>query len=76
MNFRLPFWVENGGDGSASVNFTPTSEEAERSDREQSEGWGESSASNVDLKIEGDQIYFKRRNPDTYKEEWLPVPKN
>lgn len=60
--FKLPYWVSNGGDGSASVRFETSEKEAEQKDDEQNEegeGWGESSASTVEIKVEDDKLYIK-----------------
>ena len=58
MEFELPFYVRNGGDGSAIVEFAPTLAAAEASDDAQDEGWGESSAGIVKLKVEGGRLFF------------------
>lgn len=57
--FELPYWVANCGDGSVSVNFEQFLEDAERKDEEMDEGWGESSASTVSLKVENNQLFLK-----------------
>jgi hypothetical protein len=44
MRFKLHYHVSNNGDGSASVHFHETAEEAEKADSELEEGWGDSSA--------------------------------
>jgi hypothetical protein len=67
--FELPYWVKNGGDGSANVKFTPTFEEAEKLDEDQSEGWGESSANTLELKIKDGKIYYKSFKYLTAKDE-------
>jgi hypothetical protein len=52
MKFKLHYHVSNNGDGSASVHLHESAEEAEKADENEEEGWGESSASYVDLKVE------------------------
>jgi len=44
---KLYYYVQNGGDGSAIVRFCESRELAELLDRNQSEGWGESSVGEV-----------------------------
>jgi hypothetical protein len=59
MEFDLPYYVQNGGDGSVIVRFQPTLDLAEYNDSEMSEGWGESSANTVKLKVEDNKLYFR-----------------
>lgn len=54
--FRLHYHVSNNGDGSASVYFHSTAKKAEQEDETQAEGWGEPTASYVDLEIVGGKI--------------------
>lgn len=59
-NFNLPYYCSNGGDGSVSVHCMPTLQEAEAADEAQSEGWGESSAGRIQLKVEDGDLYFRQ----------------
>ncbi len=66
--FKLPYWVSNGGDGSANVRFCGTLAKAQEKDEAQSEGWGESSAGYVTLKVVDNKLYFQTYgtyNPQT-----------
>lgn len=57
---KLHYWVENGGDGSASACFVRSEDEAVRLDEDQSEGWSESSAGHVELRVHDGTIQFRR----------------
>lgn len=57
MEFKLPYYVSNGGDGSANVCFTETFAQAKEFDEAQPEGWGESSARIIRLKVENGKLY-------------------
>jgi hypothetical protein len=57
--FKLYYHVSNGGDGSASTRFHQSEDEARQVDEAQSEGWAESSVGTLNLKSEGDQIYYQ-----------------
>lgn len=59
MIFRLPYYVENGGDGSANVRFYRTLVEAERAEAAEDEGWGEPSANVLTVKIENGKLFFR-----------------
>lgn len=70
--FELPYWIENCGDGSASVNFCATQKEADDADenqQEEGEGWGEPCSSSVTLKIKNGKLYFEGRD-ENYKVVW------
>ena len=58
MEFKLPYFISNNGDGSASLQPCVTLREAEREDSEQPEGWGESSANELKIKVEDNKLYF------------------
>lgn len=76
MEFALPYFVRNGGDGSAIVEFTPTLEAADKADSEMDEGWGESSAGTVKLKVEGDKLFyrdFQQNDHGNYEYVWIEV---
>lgn len=55
--FKVPYWISNNGDGSASVHPTATLAEAEAEDEAQSEGWGENCANALTLKIEEGRLF-------------------
>ena len=74
--FKLPFWVSNGGDGSANVRFCSSPEEAEAADEEQDEGWGECSADFVLLRVIDGELFFRDYRPDSngnYNYVWIAV---
>ncbi len=75
MNAKLHYYVENGGDGSASVRFANSREEAEKLDEGQSEPWAEASASHVELKIMDGKIYrlSHEYSKAGVKEIWTPL---
>lgn len=56
---KLYYHVKNGGDGSANVKFHSTLEAAQKADEAQLEGWGESSADNVELKLEDGKLFYR-----------------
>lgn len=60
QTFRLPYWCSSNGDGSVSVRFEKSLEAAERADEKQDEGWGESSAGYVEVKVENGKLFFKK----------------
>ena len=74
--FRLHYHCQNGGDGSANVQFHENKERAKKADESQSEGWGESSASSVELKVEDGKIFFKSLewNDEKKKYDWVWKP--
>lgn len=57
--FELHYHCKNNGDGSVSVEFHESKQAAEKADEEMDEGWGESSASSVKLKVEDGKLYFQ-----------------
>jgi hypothetical protein len=57
--FKLNYWVQNGGDGSAIVRFEPIKEVAETKDESQSEGWGESSADSISIMMDGGKLFYQ-----------------
>lgn len=77
QEFELPYWVKNSGDGSVSVKICASLTEAEKADEEQDEGWGESSASTISLKIENGKLYFETYDWDAPRDKrvvWKEVP--
>lgn len=75
MEFALHYHCSNGGDGSVSVHFHPNLEAAEKADEEMDEGWGESSAGTVNLKVENNQLFYREyeRVDGKYQYIWKPV---
>lgn len=78
--FKLHYHVINCGDGSVSVHFHQTEQQAKDADKKMDEGWGESSANYIDLKIENGQIYFKEyvcinEEESDYEYKWFPLIK-
>lgn len=73
---RLHYYVQNGGDGSASPRFFASAKEAEEREakdlEEFNECWGEPSAGFVELKVEDGKI-FARTTDDDYKTVWFEV---
>jgi hypothetical protein len=84
MRFKLHYHVSNNGDGSASVHFHETAEEAEKADSELEEGWGDSSASYIELKTEmhggRPEVFYKTLKWDAKKkvhyEIWHKIEKD
>lgn len=79
MEFKLPYWVSNGGDGSANVMFESTLSRAKKKCDEQDEGWGESSAGEVRLKVEEGKLFAWVWIPDPEDDDqeirgWVKVP--
>ena len=76
MIFKLPYWVANGGDGSAIVRFTKTLKQAERRCDAQDEGWGENSAGEVIFKVVNGELFLKsyRYVNNKYENFWMPIP--
>lgn len=73
--FKLNYYVTNNGDGSASVRFCESAKIAEKLDEEQDEGWGESSASDFELKIENGEIYCRAYDHAKHKYDWHKLEK-
>lgn len=74
--FRLYYHISNNGDGSASACFHKTEQEAKKADEEMEEGWGESSASHVDLELVDGKLYFYNYeyNGKKGKYEYVKIP--
>lgn len=59
---KLHYHISNNGDGSASVHFHQTYDEAVEADEKESEsgdGWGESCNGSVNLKVVDGQIFYE-----------------
>lgn len=82
--FQLHYHVRNGGDGSASVEFHASKKDAESAEEQDienyGEGWGEPSASSVDLKVLDGQLFYRDDYYDEeagrFTERWCPVEKD
>jgi acylphosphatase len=75
VEFTLPYYISNNGDGSASVHFTSTEAEADKADEELEEGWGEPCSSTIKIKVENDKLYFRdfQRVNGKYDYVWIEV---
>ena len=73
--FKLSYHVSNNGDGSVSVHFHPSAKAANEADAAMDEGWGESSADSVNLKVEGGKLYFEdfQQLERKYQKVWVEV---
>ena len=58
--FKIPYYVRNNGDGSASVEFFQKKEDAKKADESQSEGWGEPSVGELRLTLIDGELYFEK----------------
>lgn len=68
MEFNLPVWAENGGDGSVVIRPEATLSKAKANCEAQSEGWGENSARNLKLRVEDGILFVKQ-----YGADWVEV---
>jgi hypothetical protein len=57
--YEIPYYVSNGGDGSANVYFPQDKATAEKADENQYEGWGESSAGTLKIVIKDGKVFFE-----------------
>lgn len=75
-SFKLPYRVSNGGDGSVSVHFHVSEQAAEKEEEGDSEGWGESSVSSVNIKVEDGKLFFQTHQyiDKKYQQVWIEVP--
>ncbi len=69
-NFEIHYHVNNQGDGSVAVRLHQTKEEAEKADEKQSEGWGESSADSIRIKMKDGKLYFQGQLEEVGKGKW------
>lgn len=85
--FKIHYHLQNNGDGSASVKLHPSLKEAEAQEEKDIEdgrdGWGESCAGSVHLKVLDGKIYYRDDYYDEdgepghrYVERWLPAEKD
>lgn len=65
MKYAVPYYVEDGGDGSASVRFTKTAKEAREKDSEQ-EGFSEETAGTLEIEVRDGKVFYKTYDFDTY----------
>lgn len=56
---KLWYYCSNNGDGSVTVNFCRSEEEATELDEAQGEAWGESSVGYANLSIEDGRLYLE-----------------
>jgi hypothetical protein len=72
---KLWYYCSNNGDGSVTVNFCRSAEEAVEIDEAQEEGWGESSVGYANLSIEDGKLYLEKMvfNPSGMKTEKIEV---
>lgn len=75
MEFKLPYYVRDNGDGSASVEFTASEAEADNNP-DAEEGWGESTSGNVHIKVENDKLYVRNFEKVNRKYEYVWVEVN
>lgn len=73
MKIKVPYWISNNGDGSASLRLCKTPENAEKADEKQDEGWGESSAGELELIVEGDKVFFEKHVYDKGKSQTIRI---
>jgi len=75
MIFKLPYYVSNGGDGSANLRLMPSLKEAEGADEAQDEVWGESSAGEIELKVDNGKLFYRdfQEVKGKYTEVWVEV---
>lgn len=74
-NFKLFYWISNDGDGSGSVHFTKTEQEAIEAEEKQPEGFAEETVSWIDLRVESGQILFREFEEvnGVYQDVWKPL---
>jgi len=75
MNFKLPYYIRHGGDGSVILEPCSTIAGAEAADEAMDEGWGESSAGTIELKVEDGKLYYQDYADinGTYTKVWVEV---
>ena len=66
--FKIPYYVSDGGDGSANLQLTRSLEEAETLDDEQC-AWGEPSAGTIDVEIRDGKLFYRFYGDNGW--EWL-----
>ena len=74
--YQLHYNCRDNGDGSVSVQFHPDEKSAEKADRE-NEGFGESTANYVTLKVENNKLFRRHCEYNFEKkkleEMWLEI---
>lgn len=75
---RLHYTIQNNGDGSASVRLHPSEEAAEEADKyeeEHGEGFAESTASYIHLKIEENKVFYSsfEKIGGKYQSVWVEI---
>lgn len=59
MKFKLPYYISNGGDGSASLNLYPRLVEAEVAEQDEDEPFGDRTADTIDLMVEDGKLFYR-----------------
>jgi len=59
MEFKLPYWLRNQGDGSAMLIPERSLEIARKRCDSQPEGWGENSADVLILKVDEGKLFYR-----------------
>lgn len=57
--YEIPYYVSNGGDGSASVMFPQDMEAASKADENQYAGWGEPSTGTLKIVIKDGKVFYE-----------------
>ena len=73
--FKLHYHVRNNGDGSVSVQFHPNEKAARDAEDAMDEGWGESCADFVHLKVEDGRLFYESHDyvNNVFQKVWLPT---
>ena len=59
MKIEIYTYIQNNGDGSASIVLCKSLKQAEKEDKKQDEGFAESSAQSLKLIIKDDTVYIE-----------------
>lgn len=75
MEFKLPYYVRDLGDGSVKVEFCPTVSMAKILEDTDSQPFAEGSVNIIKLKVEDNQLFFRQlcRGEDGYEWVWTKV---
>ena len=72
---KLHYSISNNGDGSASVHFYGTAEEAEQADEDASEPFAEDTAGYLSLEVENGKVYFDAGKYEKVGKNYVYVPR-
>lgn len=72
-DFKLHYHPRNNGDGSASAVFHETEDQAIKADEDMNEGWGESSAASLTIRMDANVLYFRKYDRDKKEYVWIPL---